>query len=111
MVRKQSVKHIRHRSNFDNPLDNYLGHDSSIEDALDRAGMSHNPSPRFNHLANSNNSFIQSAHNIGVPFPSGTYIYEGNGAELEKIKEIALGKKPAKLFNFEGNENDKRRSN
>ena len=56
--RKQSVKHVRHRSNFDNPLDNYLGHDSSIEDAFEKGGDSHNPSPRFNLVANSNNSFI-----------------------------------------------------
>ena len=36
---RQSVKHIRHRSNIDNPLENYLGHDSSIEDGFERSGV------------------------------------------------------------------------
>lgn len=104
---KQSVRHIRHRSNIDNPLENYLGHDSSIEDGFERSGVTHNPSPRFNLLANSNASFIQSAHNIGVPFPSGTYVYEGGGVELQKIKEIALAKRIGKPID----ENDKKAGN
>lgn len=39
-----------------------------------------------------------------MPFPSGTYVYEGGGVELKKIKEIALAKRIGKPMD----ENDKK---